>query len=111
MSAEKHRGFAFVEFELAEVRGGGGTWGHVPFPRGPGLGAAVMAGPGVPSVPYSSWVSLGLRLGRSLWVSAWWAPRGAVPLRSQNLPKASPTGAFLPSRILVSLGKVLPRRL
>lgn len=35
MSAEKHRGFAFVEFELAEVRGeGGGRAGVMSSSRG-----------------------------------------------------------------------------
>lgn len=118
VSAEKHRGFAFVEFELAEVRGGRRSLGSCPPPAGSGAGCCCHGRPGGPLCPLQlpgfPWAEarplpslLSPGLGRSLWVSAWWAPRGAVPLRSRNLPKAFPTGAAHPSRILVSLGKGL----
>lgn len=112
MSAEKHRGFAFVEFELAEVRGEGAAEpGSCPPPAGSGAGCCCHGRPGGPLCP--------LQLPGFPWAEARSLPVGfclvgtprccsfAVPESAQGLPHR----AFLPSQILVSLGKVLPRRL
>lgn len=52
VSAEKHRGFAFVEFELAEVRGEGAAEpGSCPPPAGSGAGCCCHGRPGGPLCP------------------------------------------------------------